>query len=81
MRHALGAFVVVGTLVGVSFVAISAQDAAISPRAKELHDRAIVMRVPPQPLPETGSTLRIAIKPERVHLFDAKTERRIETNA
>jgi len=45
------------------------------------HDRAIVMRVPPQPLPETGSTLRIAIKPERVHLFDAKTERRIETNA
>jgi multiple sugar transport system ATP-binding protein len=43
------------------------------------HDRAIVMRVPPQALPETGSTLRIAIKPERVHLFDPKTERRIDT--
>jgi len=41
-------------------------------------DRAIVMRVPPQALPETGSTLRIAIKPERVHLFDSKTERRID---
>jgi multiple sugar transport system ATP-binding protein len=43
------------------------------------NDRAIVMRVPPQALPETGSTLRIAIKPERVHLFDPKTERRIDT--
>jgi multiple sugar transport system ATP-binding protein len=42
-------------------------------------DRAIVMRVPPQALPETGSTLRIAIKPERVHLFDAESERRIDT--
>ena len=41
-------------------------------------DRAIVMRVPPQELPETGSTLRIAIKPDRVHLFDAKTEQRID---
>ncbi len=42
-------------------------------------DRAIVMRVPPQALPATGSTLRIAIRPERVHLFDAKTEQRIDT--
>jgi multiple sugar transport system ATP-binding protein len=41
-------------------------------------DRAIVMRVPPQELPDTGSPLRIAIKPERVHLFDAKTGRRID---
>jgi ABC-type sugar transport system ATPase subunit len=41
-------------------------------------DRAIVMRVPPQALPETGSTLRIAIRPGRVHFFDAKTERRID---
>jgi multiple sugar transport system ATP-binding protein len=41
-------------------------------------DRALVMRVPPQELPETGSTLRIAIKPDRVHLFDAKTEQRID---
>jgi multiple sugar transport system ATP-binding protein len=43
------------------------------------NDRAIVMRVPPQALPETGSMLRIAIKPERVHLFDPKTERRIDS--
>ena len=42
-------------------------------------DRAIVMRVPPQALPERGSTLRIAIRPERVHVFDARTERRIDT--
>jgi multiple sugar transport system ATP-binding protein len=42
-------------------------------------DRAIVMRVPPQALPQRGSLLRIAIRPERVHLFDAKTERRIDT--
>ncbi|HVT31420.1 MAG TPA: sn-glycerol-3-phosphate ABC transporter ATP-binding protein UgpC [Rhodanobacteraceae bacterium] len=41
-------------------------------------DQAIVMRVPPRTMPETGTTLRIAMKPERVHLFDAKTERRIE---
>jgi multiple sugar transport system ATP-binding protein len=41
-------------------------------------DRAIVMRVPPQALPETGSTFGIAIRPERVHLFDASTEQRIE---
>ena len=41
-------------------------------------DREIVMRVPPQAMPETGTTLRIAIKQDRMHLFDAKTERRIE---
>ncbi len=41
-------------------------------------DQEIVMRVPPQAVPETGSTLRIAFKRDRVHLFDAKSERRIE---
>jgi len=41
-------------------------------------DQEIVMRVPPQAMPETGTTLRIAFKPDRVHLFDAKTERRID---
>jgi multiple sugar transport system ATP-binding protein len=41
-------------------------------------DQAIVMRVSPQAMPETGTTLRIAMKPDRVHLFDAKTEQRIE---
>ncbi|MET0232167.1 MAG: sn-glycerol-3-phosphate ABC transporter ATP-binding protein UgpC [Rhodanobacteraceae bacterium] len=42
-------------------------------------DQEIVMRVPPQEMPRTGSTLRIAFKTDRVHLFDAKTERRIES--
>jgi multiple sugar transport system ATP-binding protein len=41
-------------------------------------DQAIVMRVSPQAMPESGATLRIAMKPDRVHLFDAKTEQRIE---
>jgi multiple sugar transport system ATP-binding protein len=41
-------------------------------------DQTIVMRVPPQALPQTGQALRIAIKPDRVHLFDAKSGRRIE---
>jgi multiple sugar transport system ATP-binding protein len=41
-------------------------------------DQAIVMRVQPRAVPETGTVLRIAMKPERVHLFDAKTEQRIE---
>jgi len=41
-------------------------------------DHEIVMRVPPRAMPETGTMLRIAIKPDRVHLFDRKTERRIE---
>jgi multiple sugar transport system ATP-binding protein len=38
----------------------------------------VVMRVPPQELPEAGSTVRIAIRHERMHLFDAKTEERID---
>jgi multiple sugar transport system ATP-binding protein len=42
-------------------------------------DQEIVMRVPPQAMPETGTTLRLAMKSDRVHLFDAKTERRIES--
>jgi multiple sugar transport system ATP-binding protein len=66
-------------------VALEAKLEVVEPVGNEIFlnlrhdDRAIVMRVPPQALPETGSTLRIAIKPERVHLFDAKTERRIDT--
>jgi multiple sugar transport system ATP-binding protein len=43
-------------------------------------DQAIVMRVPPQAMPETGAKLRIAMKPDRVHLFDAKSGRRVETS-
>ena len=42
-------------------------------------DREIVMRVPPRTLPDAGATLRLAMKPERLHFFDAATERRIDT--
>jgi multiple sugar transport system ATP-binding protein len=42
-------------------------------------DQEIVMRVPPQAMPKTGTTLRLAMKSDRVHLFDSKTERRIES--
>jgi multiple sugar transport system ATP-binding protein len=42
-------------------------------------DQEIVMRVPPQTMPDTGTTLHIAMKRDRVHLFDAKTEQRIES--
>jgi multiple sugar transport system ATP-binding protein len=40
--------------------------------------KPIVVRIPPQPLPTSGTTLRFAIRPGRVHWFDAKTEMRIE---
>jgi membrane dipeptidase len=42
MRHAVRALVV-GTLLAAFIAAVSAQDAAVSPRAKQLHDRAIVI--------------------------------------
>ena len=41
-------------------------------------DAPLVMRIPPQEIPATGSTLRVAIKPGRWHLFDAASERRID---
>ena len=41
-------------------------------------DAPIVMRVPPCDLPETGSTLDIGIRTDRLHLFDAATEQRID---
>jgi len=41
-------------------------------------DSAIVMRVPPCELPETGSMLDIGVRTDRLHLFDADSEQRIE---
>jgi len=40
-------------------------------------DKPLVVRVPPQALPETGSTLALAVRPAGLHLFDAATELRI----
>jgi multiple sugar transport system ATP-binding protein len=40
--------------------------------------KPIVVRIPPQALPKSGTTLRFGIKPGRVHWFDAKTETRID---
>jgi multiple sugar transport system ATP-binding protein len=63
---------------------IDAQLEVVEPVGNEMFlnlrrgDQAIVMRVPPQTIPESGSTLRIAMKPGRVHWFDPKTGRRIE---
>ena len=41
-------------------------------------DAAIVMRVPPCELPETGALLDIGFRTDRLHLFDAATEQRID---
>jgi multiple sugar transport system ATP-binding protein len=40
-------------------------------------DKPIVVRVPPQELPETGSMLRLHVRGSGLHFFDAATERRI----
>jgi multiple sugar transport system ATP-binding protein len=41
-------------------------------------DRALVARVPPQSLPEIGSVLKLGVRTAGLHLFDAKTEQRID---
>jgi len=41
-------------------------------------DRALVARIPPQPLPEIGSVLKLGVRTAGLHLFDAKTEKRID---
>jgi multiple sugar transport system ATP-binding protein len=41
-------------------------------------DKPLVVRVPPQALPETGSLLHLSVRPAGLHLFDAATERRID---
>lgn len=38
---------------------------------------ALVARVPPQPLPDAGTTITLAYAPERIHLFDPQSEKRL----
>jgi multiple sugar transport system ATP-binding protein len=63
---------------------LSARLEVVEPVGNEIflnlrHDNApIVMRVAPCALPETGSMLDVGIRTERLHLFDAATEQRIE---
>ncbi|MFI4970659.1 MAG: ABC transporter ATP-binding protein [Lysobacterales bacterium] len=42
---------------------------------------ALVVRVPPREIPPIGTQLTLAFRPERMHRFDAQTERRIDTRA
>jgi len=44
-------------------------------------DHGIVARVPPQAIPAAGSELRFTFEPQRLHLFDPASERRLETAA
>jgi multiple sugar transport system ATP-binding protein len=41
-------------------------------------DRDLVARMPPQPLPEPGSEVRMGFSPARLHAFDAQSGTRIE---
>jgi hypothetical protein len=40
------------------------------------HD--VVARVPPQDVPAIGSELELSFRPERMHLFDPASERRLD---
>ncbi len=40
--------------------------------------QALVMRVPPQPLPEVGQQIAVALQPAALHFFDASSGERIE---
>ena len=42
-----------------------------------LKETAIVVRLPSSPRIERGSTLRLAVAPEHLHLFDAETQLRV----
>ncbi|MEP7044952.1 MAG: sn-glycerol-3-phosphate ABC transporter ATP-binding protein UgpC [Dokdonella sp.] len=44
-------------------------------------EHGIVARVPPQEIPAIGSELHFAFKPQRLHLFDPASERRLEVAA
>jgi multiple sugar transport system ATP-binding protein len=44
-------------------------------------DHGIVARVPPQAIPAVGSELRFAFNPQRLHLFDPASERRLDAPA
>jgi multiple sugar transport system ATP-binding protein len=57
---------------------------AVEPLGNEmfLHLRfgrtALIARVPPMPLPEPGTALRLGFTPERLHFFNARTMERID---
>jgi multiple sugar transport system ATP-binding protein len=40
--------------------------------------RELVLRIPPQELPECGASMTLAFDPKRLHFFDAESERRID---
>jgi multiple sugar transport system ATP-binding protein len=42
-------------------------------------ETALVARVPPQAVPAPGTELTVSFRPERMHLFDPASERRIDT--
>ncbi|MDR1076655.1 MAG: sn-glycerol-3-phosphate ABC transporter ATP-binding protein UgpC [Xanthomonadaceae bacterium] len=42
-----------------------------------LNDIPLIARIPPQPLPERGATLRMRLAAERVHFFDPDSELRL----
>jgi multiple sugar transport system ATP-binding protein len=44
-------------------------------------EQALVARVLPQALPEVGSVLNLGVRMTALHLFDARTEKRIEASA
>ena len=44
----------------------------------KLGGRDVVARVPPMPLPEPGSEIRLRFRPEKVHCFDPQSGARIE---
>ncbi|MEO7934691.1 MAG: TOBE domain-containing protein, partial [Dokdonella sp.] len=41
-------------------------------------ETALVARVPPQALPSAGEQMELGFDPARLHLFDPKTERRLQ---
>jgi len=41
-------------------------------------DHSVVARVPPQDIPAIGSELQLMFRPERMHLFDPASERRLD---
>ena len=50
-------------------------------RAHETHDRLLVARFAPRPLPVVGSSVRIAVQSPHLHFFDTETGRRLDAVA
>jgi multiple sugar transport system ATP-binding protein len=44
-------------------------------------EHGVVARVPPQAIPAIGTELKLAFRPQRMHLFDPASERRLEAIA